>query len=1481
MNIEPKDSCGLREWLSLSNLLKFIPNKIRRGLIMQDVHFTCIDVANEFIAIGTNVGIVFWCNRITLKVTQYKPEKGDLGISCLKLVPSVDYMLAVGDKSGIISIFKIPKELPKDLPEEYLRRYDSKTEVFTVGGIHKTQITALEWSLNGEKLFSGDSEGVVGFTQMDFYMNLTKSCEISNERYRIVQLSFNNNQILLVSSLYRSVILYKNENWKVLQIGQKDRKTLAELGAVFNIKTCTSASPPLIYATRHGQRIWIADTSGVVQRTLLFKDLLASSDIPRIKLLNSFEGALNCGNFEFSTLDVLNDKYLVSHSSNILVVIDPDSSAVVGVLRSYSGIHSVAMGKDEIFMVEGSRGVRRLGFCQDPYAGRQNSAESDVLGDAMLDLALRIKDAATVIAPLLKDYTEATPASRLNSPEVDYDVGIACEVEDIPHEKPDVLEEMPSTSCDVPSVQSPNQTEINISEPRQTAAVSGEPNGTDQVVRDMITEAHSGLKMNAESSKESSGVLSRRQILKDIGTKEYGDLIFSSSRKTRKTNKGPRRKLGNPTSNSLLSSGATGSSTTELDSDSASIMSEVDSLSAMTLSQTSSNSEFELTTPALTNEELESKVAKMLSLEEVLINPPPLTKAIVPPEEEDHSRLKLNFVDCSLSNASRTSDLTIHSSVSTHTLPNTQDIPIPGSEDVKVIESGEQVVLNFDHEHFGEGDQDLKTHSNLSASSGNKNNVESESNQGKPPHETEDIREQPQSNSDVYNHNPSRSEKSNSIEPVSETQIITKLSTNSGNETQPSSKPEDTQPDGNNRVEDANTITKLEDSLLEETSLDSDMTNIVIINSSQDLGEEDNTNTSEAVYGDTTDYKDKPDRTTDTLGKNLPDLLTSVDKNTNPNGIQNGACDCDCRNDTAASDKLKGYLGTLDQGWQCCITPNTCVWLGVTCHKIYCGGPRLSVYEADLTETSLQWDLMNQKATCMTVSPCNRFTWRSNLGVVSSLLPSGGDDWKLCARDIDSMSLTQSLAWYCAQGKVYTQRLPLSSVTLVPCSLHIVKVSSVEDRVWVLSDAGQILTRDNITADNPTGDSWSKMDVPADVHISDIALTHNRLGWIVDRSNYIYFYLPSRPASSTRGGECHLPSPSSSTSGGEWWQLLIHGNFEHVTLHSASAQKPCIRSNRESIWITHPLASVVYVNTSSVWGHKWTAMELGPLDPVCDHGKVSPGPGPVKWRKISAEGLFEEDGYIWFLTSEGELYNYCPYSRALSSVPSPIEEGQDDSVVSIESSPNALWVLTEKCHIYIRLGISTLHPTGVKWKPLLLEQFSSSHVQVGDLSCACDVVWVCSTRGNVYMTVYPPHEEREQVPAWIPAEGSALPGCHFSRIFVGPHAGMVWALDNKGNVYVREGIYHDYQLGVNWLYVPGLQATHITISQSGVWALARDTVYQRVGVSPTNFIGQYWQSVPGRVNLLSASLDNQLYGAFNGVVRHSSVEYSHANVKFQ
>lgn len=46
-------------------------------------------------------------------------------------------------------------------------------ERYTVGGLHSAPVTALEWSTNGQKLFSGDATGLVVFTEIDFYMVTT------------------------------------------------------------------------------------------------------------------------------------------------------------------------------------------------------------------------------------------------------------------------------------------------------------------------------------------------------------------------------------------------------------------------------------------------------------------------------------------------------------------------------------------------------------------------------------------------------------------------------------------------------------------------------------------------------------------------------------------------------------------------------------------------------------------------------------------------------------------------------------------------------------------------------------------------------------------------------------------------------------------------------------------------------------------------------------------------------------------------------------------------------------------------------------------------------------------------------------------------------------------------------------------------------------------------------------------------------------
>lgn len=43
-------------------------------------------------------------------------------------------------------------------------------ERYSISGLHNTAVTAVEWSKNGMKLFSGDKDGLVVLTEIDFYM---------------------------------------------------------------------------------------------------------------------------------------------------------------------------------------------------------------------------------------------------------------------------------------------------------------------------------------------------------------------------------------------------------------------------------------------------------------------------------------------------------------------------------------------------------------------------------------------------------------------------------------------------------------------------------------------------------------------------------------------------------------------------------------------------------------------------------------------------------------------------------------------------------------------------------------------------------------------------------------------------------------------------------------------------------------------------------------------------------------------------------------------------------------------------------------------------------------------------------------------------------------------------------------------------------------------------------------------------------------
>lgn len=65
---------NLREWQPIDNVFHKIPPKIQKGFFFQELHITCIDALPEYLAFGSNVGIIFWYNRHNGNVQKLRTE---------------------------------------------------------------------------------------------------------------------------------------------------------------------------------------------------------------------------------------------------------------------------------------------------------------------------------------------------------------------------------------------------------------------------------------------------------------------------------------------------------------------------------------------------------------------------------------------------------------------------------------------------------------------------------------------------------------------------------------------------------------------------------------------------------------------------------------------------------------------------------------------------------------------------------------------------------------------------------------------------------------------------------------------------------------------------------------------------------------------------------------------------------------------------------------------------------------------------------------------------------------------------------------------------------------------------------------------------------------------------------------------------------------------------------------------------------------
>lgn len=74
MESDDLDIRNLREWQPVTDVLLKIPTKIQKGLFFQELNITCIDALPEFLALGSDVGIIFWYNRNTGNTQKLRTE---------------------------------------------------------------------------------------------------------------------------------------------------------------------------------------------------------------------------------------------------------------------------------------------------------------------------------------------------------------------------------------------------------------------------------------------------------------------------------------------------------------------------------------------------------------------------------------------------------------------------------------------------------------------------------------------------------------------------------------------------------------------------------------------------------------------------------------------------------------------------------------------------------------------------------------------------------------------------------------------------------------------------------------------------------------------------------------------------------------------------------------------------------------------------------------------------------------------------------------------------------------------------------------------------------------------------------------------------------------------------------------------------------------------------------------------------------------
>lgn len=378
-------------------------------------------------------------------------------------------------------------------------------------------------------------------------------------------------------------------------------------------------------------------------------------------------------------------------------------------------------------------------------------------------------------------------------------------------------------------------------------------------------------------------------------------------------------------------------------------------------------------------------------------------------------------------------------------------------------------------------------------------------------------------------------------------------------------------------------------------------------------------------------------------------------------------------------------------------------------------------------------------------------------------------------------------------------------------------IACCRDVVWAINTIGIVYCRTGISLGTPSGIKWKVVHVPM---LMSVAITSRGVAWGVSPDNTIGF----------RCG-VSVTKPSGT---GPWWEVCIDTLTNPEP--SASSQvgiaffaSPAMLIDSlpllgldNKLSITASSKSGIVVLERGCHLHACLTTVTGfHYSPASEGNEFQ----SLRWSKLAAS-----DNSLWLVCSEtGYLYSLTDTNRLVRV------ECPEVKIRAISASPTQVCIVSEDSIWFS----STKVPESLTFDRIeLLHGIHLRHV-----ACGRRTVWTVGSNGVPYYLSDAQSQERH-LSVWFPVSGNPHP---FLMIAVSPNDWLIWACDEKYNVYARVGVCEKFPSGQQWKLIPERQAKELCADDEKIYAVTSNSeLICRYGISKENVEGDYWRKMPGK-----------------------------------